>query len=1178
MEDRIEPAAGAGPEADGMGPRRASWLVRVSVFNPYLVIVLCLFIALMGYVSLTMIPVDILPSFKTPAVQVLTLYPGMPTEIMERDITNRLERWTSQSEGIARQESRSMIGVSIVKNYFRDDIDPNTAFAQTTSYAMSDLYYLPPGTVPPMVMLFDPTAPLPTALLTASSDVLNEKEVYDLAYFNVRNMLSGSPGVIAPAVFGGKLRRIYAYLDRDQLHARNLSLMDVQRAIGRNNLMIPTGDIKIGDIDYMVDMENMVEHVEELDEIPVKIGRDSGDAIGRPVFVKDVGKVEDTSAIQTNMVRISAPPTWEGKRQVYIPVFRRPGSNTIEVVQGVRERLPEFLSRLPAREKPKEPELKVKPEPEPAADTVARADAPAPVVRLVSGDARPPVVRAVGDAREAKPAPAKEPEKKAPPTKAAANDTGLDLNVVADQSVFVRDAINSLIHEGVIGAVLASLMVLLFIGSFRSTLIIALTIPLAALVAVVGLYFTGNTLNLMTLGGLALVMGRLVDDPIVDIENTFRHLDMGKAPRQAALDSAMEIAMPVLVATITTIAVFFPVIFLAGMGKYLFTPLALSVAFAMFASYILSRTVSPAYCAYFLKPHAPGSGFWLFRKFDAGFERVKRGYTRLLRGAIRWRWPVMAGSLAIFGASLLLYPLLGQELFPVTDAGQFVINMRAPSGTRIEVTEETAKRVEEVIKREIPEHDRKMLVTDLGVLYDWPAGYTANAGPMDATILVQLTEAGERHTSSQEYANRLRRAFAREFPGVGFAFNTGGMISAALNFGLPSPINIQVEGRDMQEQYRIAQDIKRLVAAEVPGAVDVRVQQMVDYPTIKVKPDRKKMAYLGISMEDAVKNVMSMLNSSTSFDPAFWLDHKSGNHYFVGVTYLEKAIGSMQALRTVPITSETTQTPVQLQNVADFAKTTSAVEVNHVALARVIDVYANVEGRDVGSVAADVERVLSRWGKKKADAAAAWSVPDPKQEGATLAGYTVKMRGEVSSMRESFSSLGFGLILATVLIYLIMVAQFRSFVDPFIIMFAVPLGLIGVLLVLYLTGTTLNVQSFMGVIFMVGIAVSNSILLVEFANRVQAERGLSVRDAAVEAGSVRLRPILMTSVAAVLGLLPLALHEGQATTPLARAVIGGLTVSTALTVFVVPCLYVMIKGRHGDRAAAPAPAPVPASA
>jgi multidrug efflux pump subunit AcrB len=312
---------------------------------------------------------------------------------------------------------------------------------------------------------------------------------------------------------------------------------------------------------------------------------------------------------------------------------------------------------------------------------------------------------------------------------------------------------------------------------------------------------------------------------------------------------------------------------------------------------------------------------------------------------------------------------------------------------------------------------------------------------------------------------------------------------------------------------------------------------------------------------------MSVLNSSTTFDPAFWLDHKTGNHYFVGVTYLEKAIGSMQALKTVPITSARTEAPVQLQNVADFTKTTSAVEVNHVALARVLDVYANVQGRDVGSVAADIERSLSRWGqKKKGEAVASWSVPDPKQAGATLAGYTVKMRGEVASMKESFSSLGFGLVLATVLIYLIMVAQFRSFLDPFIIMFAVPLGLIGVLLILYLTGTTLNVQSFMGVIFMVGIAVSNSILLVEFANRVREERGLTVQDAALESGRVRLRPILMTSVAAVLGLLPLALHEGQATTPLARAVIGGLTVSTALTVFVVPCLYVMIKGRRGGRA------------
>jgi multidrug efflux pump subunit AcrB len=1085
--------------------RRGSWLVRVSVFNPYLVIVLCLLIAVIGYVCLARIPVDILPSFKTPAVQVLTLYPGMPTEIMERDITNRIERWTSQSEGIARQESRTMIGVSIVKDYFRDDIDPNTAFAQVTSYAMSDLYYLPPGTIPPMVMLFDPSAPMPTALLAASSDVLDEKESYDLAYFNVRNMLSGSPGVIAPAVFGGKLRRIYVYLDRIKLHAYSLSLMDVQQAIKRNNLMIPTGNAKIGGIDYMVDMENMVRAVEELNYIVVSVRN------GKPIYVRDVGEVRDTAAIQTNVVRISRAPSWESKRQVYIPIFRRPGSNTIEVVQGVKERIPDFKSRRIVKEGVTDPET-----------------------------GRP--------------------------------GAGLNLDVVADQSVFVRSAIRSLTWEGVLGAVLASLMVLVFIGSVRSTVVIALTIPLSALVAVIGLYFTGHTLNAMTLGGLALVMGRLVDDPIVDIENTFRHLDLGKTPRQAALDSAMEIAMPVLVATLTTVAVFFPVVFLFGMGKYLFTPLALSVAFAMFASYLLSRTLSPAYCAYFLKPHVPGEKrFWLFRACDAAFEVFQDGYTALLHGALRVRWLVVVASLVLLVASLGLYPLLGQELFPTTDAGQIVINLRAPSGTRIEETEQLTQKIERTIKDVISEVDRQMIVTDIGVLYDWPAGYTANSGPMDSTILIQLAEAKDRSVSSQEYARRLRQRLNEEFLGVQFAFNTGGMVSAALNFGLPAPINIQVEGRSMEEQYRIAGEIRDLIERDVPGAVDVRIQQTIDYPTIKLQPDRTKMAYSGLSHEDTVKNLMSVLNSSTTFDPAFWLDHKTGNHYFVGVTYKEEDINSLNSLLTVPVSSTGNQngprTPVQLQDlVGEPELTTSAVEVNHVALSRVIDIYANVQGRDVGSVAADIERLLSGWGKRGAGVGgvAQWLPPDPRKPGETLAGYTVKLRGEVARMKESFASLGFGLVLAVVLIYLIMVAQFRSFLDPFIILFAVPLGLIGVLAMLAATRTTLNVQSVMGVIFMVGIAVSNSILLVEFANRLLAERGLAVRDAALEAGRVRLRPILMTSLAAVVGLVPLALHEGEATMPLARAVIGGLTVSTALTIFVVPCLYVLFKRRSAD--------------
>ena len=420
-------------ETGDLVQKQASWLVRVSIANPYLVIVLCLMIVVLGYVTITRIPVDILPSFKTPAVQVLTLYPGMPTEIMERDITNRIERWTGQSEGIARQESRSMMGVSIVKDFFRDDIDPNTAFSQVTSYAMSDLYYLPPGTIPPMVMLFDPSAPMPTALLAASSDVLDEKESYDLAYYNVRNMLSGSPGVIAPAVFGGKLRRIYVYVDPNKLQSYGLSLMDVQQAIKKNNLMIPTGNAKIGDTDYMVDMENMVEHVEGFNDIVVKV------VDGRPIYVRDIGEVQDAAAIQTNVVRISRGPEWESKRQVYIPIFRRPGSNTIEVVNGVKERIPGFLDRLPP--------------------------------------------------------------KKATPTRRLETRIGVESRRCCRPVGVCADCDPQPDVGGHSRAVLASLMVLIFIGSFRSTIVIALAIPLSSLVAIIGLYFTGNTLNAMTLGG-----------------------------------------------------------------------------------------------------------------------------------------------------------------------------------------------------------------------------------------------------------------------------------------------------------------------------------------------------------------------------------------------------------------------------------------------------------------------------------------------------------------------------------------------------------------------------------------------------------------------------------------------------------------------------------------------------
>jgi multidrug efflux pump subunit AcrB len=1064
-------------------------LVRFALANPYMVIVGVLAVVVLGVTCVGRLAVDMLPQFHTPAVQIVTFYPGMPAEVMEKDITTRLERWTGQSAGIARQESRSMVGVSIVKDFFHEGVDPAAAIAQVSSYAMSDLFYLPPGTIPPMVMPFDPTATVPLALITVSSPQFDETKLYDVAYFDLRNRLQGIPGVIAPAVYGGKLRRILAYVDPRKLEARGLSPMDVVQTLRSFSTLIPTGTAKLGARDYQVITNGMPERVEEMNVFPVRIEG------GAPVLIRDVGEVKDAHQIQTNVVRISAPPDMAGKRQVYIPIYRQPGANTIAVVDGVRAALSSILERLPK---------------------------------------------------------------------------GIHLGVVMDQSVYVRRAISSLVHEAVLGAGLAAVMILLLIGDLRSTLMTAFAIPLSILAAFIGLYFTGNSINAMTLGGLALAVGRLVDDAIVVLENTDRHRVEGKQGRDAALEAAAEVSMPVLAATLTTIIVFFPVVFLTGIGKFLFTPLALAVAFSIGASYFIAMTVVPVYCARFLgEERGPGQPSRLaaaLAPFERGFETVRDGYGRLLRRAMAARGVVLAAVAAVFVTSLLLGRLVGTDLFPEVDAGQFSVRLRAESGTRIERAEEIVARVEETIKETIPPSDLAMLIANAGVLLDWPAAYTPNAGPQDAFIEVQLTDA--RRHSSQEYAGRLRRVLGERFPDVEFSFHTGGIVTAALNGGLPSPIDIQVTGNKLDVARGIAERVRAAVA-EVPGAVDVRIQQRLDYPAIKVDVDRMKAAYLGLTPVQVVKNVVTSLNSSINFDPAFWIDESNGNHYFLGAQYPEELIRSLDTLADVPITgpgatplgpvalrgmpNERPPDPVRralLRNVARFEETTAPTEINHINISRVIDVFANVAGRDTGSVAAGIEKRL---------APIRAELP---------AGYAVQVRGEVQSMRESFGALGFGFLLAAALVYLIMVAQFRSFLDPFVVMFAVPLGLIGVVAILLFTGSTLNVQSFMGVIFMVGIAVSNSVLLVEFANRVLAA-GNTAEAAAVEAARIRFRPIVMTSLAAILGLLPMAIglgHGSEANVPLARAVVGGLGVSTVLTLFVVPLLYRMLKERTASAA------------
>src|SRR5712691_34822 len=627
-------------------------MIRAALRNPYLVIVFILAVLLIGGTVALRMPADILPIFRTPAVQILTLYPGMPTQTMERDITNRLERWTSQANGVALQESKSLLGVSVVRDYFRPDIDPSTALSQVSSLASSDLYYLPPGTIPPMVMPYDPTASIPLALLTVSSDTLNETQLYDVAYFNIRNMLSGITGTIAPAVFGGRIRRIYVYVDPNKLAAHRMSALDVANSLRQWNTLIPTGDAKIGPKDYFVLTNGMVPKIDEINGFPLKVVN------GAPVFVKDIGYAMDTYQIQTNVAHVN------GRRQVYIPIYRQPGANTIEVVDGLKDTLGSIKARIPP---------------------------------------------------------------------------GVDLRVIFDQSVYVRRSLSSLEKEMILGAVLAAMMVLIFLGSARFTIIIFLTIPLSIMAAIIGLYATGNTLNSMTLGGLALAVGRLVDDSIVVLENTVRHLKKGSLPLKAAQEAAEEVAMPVVVSTITTIVVFFPVVFLTGLGRFLFTPLALSVAFAMIATYVLAMTLIPAFSVRFLKQvkqeweAEAKSHSGKFAKITKKLESLKDTYEFWLRKALALRGTVIFGAAAVFAAAVALYPLLGKELFPPIDAGQFTILVRTASGTRIELSEALASDVESVVREVIPKSELNTIVTNTGVLYDWrlrtrrmPAPWTAS--------------------------------------------------------------------------------------------------------------------------------------------------------------------------------------------------------------------------------------------------------------------------------------------------------------------------------------------------------------------------------------------------------------------------------------------------------------------
>ncbi len=1053
---------------------------------PFFILMFCLMVMVVGTSTVARMPVDLFPEINIPVVVVATFYAGMPPQQIEADITDSYERFFTLGSGINHIESRSLTGVSLIKIYFQPGTDANAAVSNISNLAMANLRRLPPGTLPPVVLKFD-ASNLPVCLITLKGQGFNQTQLKDLAQFSVRNQVANVPGASVPQPYGGKYRQIQVYVDPVKLEAHELSVMDVVHAVNASNLILPAGDVRIGAKDYNIYANSQVPVVDQINAMPIKT------ASGANVFVGDVGKAEDAGQLQTNIVRV------DGQHSVYIPVLKQGGgSNTIAIVNGIRAATKHLL------------------------------DVP----------------------------------------------QALKTNVVFDQSVFVKIAVKNVINEGTIGLCLTALMILLFLGNVRATISVMLSIPISCLTAFIALNLGASTINTMVLGGIALALSRLIDNSVVVLENIFRHMEMGEPPVEAAVNGGKEVQLAVLAATCSTSIVFFPVILLTGVSKYLFTALALAVVLALFASYVVAMTVVPLFCARFIKleghgeqgaeaveegipsaEHArlhPAKRPNLFRRIVVGFnhlfERLLHAYEKAIAVCLERPVLVVSGFALFVLVSFGLFPFLGIAFFPRTDPGQFVVDVKVPPGTRLEVTDVYVAKMEKEIRDVVAPYDMNMIVSNIGVTPDLSAIYTSNSGMHTGFIQVSLKE--DHKTSSFVYMQRLREKFANDFPEVQTYFQTGGLVDSVVNQGQPAPIDIRVGGSDLNQAFDYATAIANKVKA-LPSVDDVLIPQDLDYPGLELNIDREHAALLGISPQDAIDNVITALTSDSMISPSFWVDPKTGNNYMLTVQYRDNQIKTLTDFKQIPLRAPGAKETTPLESLASIQQINTPTEVDHYQLRRSFDVYVMPKSEDLGAVGKDVNHVLA-------------GLPHPF-------GVTVKLGGAINDMHDAFSSFGTGLVLAVVLVYLILMAQFASFSDPFIILLAIPPGLSGVILFLLVTGTTLNVMSLMGVIMMTGIAVSDSILIVEFVGTLRAQ-GHPIKEALAEACKVRLRPILMTTLATILGLIPMALAiepGSEQYAPLARAILGGLTVSGIVTVFLVPTAYLLIhRGKAGHEVAA----------
>jgi CzcA family heavy metal efflux pump len=1051
------------------------WIVRLALARPYTFVVMALVIILLTPVVLLRTPTDIFPNIDIPVISLIWTYNGLEPQEMEQRITSNVERGiTTLVNDVEHIESQSLSGIAIIKVFFQPGANIQTALAQSAAISQTFLRFLPPGTTPPLVIVYSAST-VPVIQIGLTSDTLSEQQLFDFANNFIRTQLATIPGAATPFPYGGKQRVVSVDIDATSLQSKGLSAVDIVNAVNAQNLILPTGTAKLGPLEYNVEMNGSPQTIEELNDLPVKTVN------GATIYMRDVAHVRDGFSPQTNVVLAN------GQRGVLMSIYKTGSASTLAIVDRVKQMLEYSKSSLPE---------------------------------------------------------------------------GLHVSTFFDQSLYVRASIQGVIREAIIAACLTAIMILLFLGNWKSTLIIAISIPLSILVSVLCLSALGQTINIMTLGGLALAVGILVDDATVEIENINRNLAMGKETVQAILDGAQQIAVPAFVSTLCICIVFIPMFFLSGVAKFLFVPLAEAVSFAMLASYMWSRTIVPTLAMYLLSSedeyHAEehiGEKPGFFRRYQQGFERTfekfRQGYRSALRVSLHSPWLFASCFLGFCVFSTLLVGVLGRDFFPKVDAGQIRLHMRARTGLRIEETAKLADQVNTVIRETIPKDELTTVLDNIGLPYSGINLSYSNAGTIgtsDAEIMVQLK--GERGKSTGEYINDLREKLPQRFPGVQFFFQPADIVTQILNFGTPAPIDVEVTGQNQRGNYLIGEKLANQFR-HIPGAVDVHVQQAFDNPTLFMEIDRARAQSVGMQSRDVAQNVLVSLSSSFQTSPAFWLDPKNGVEYSVAVQEPQYRVDSYQALQNTPISgSYPGAAPQILGNLVQTRTTARPAEISHYTTLPMINVYAAVDGRDLGGVADQVEKDVQAIEKEL-----------PR-------GSHIVTRGQVQTMKSSFTGLGFGLIGAIILAYLLIVVNFQSWLDPFIIITALPGALAGICWMLLLTHTTLNVPSLTGAIMCMGVATANSILMVSFA-REQLAEGKSARDAAIEAGFVRIRPVLMTALAMIIGMVPMAVglgEGGEQNAPLGRAVIGGLIFATFATLFFVPCVFSMIHGHRERRA------------